>query len=285
MTIKNKNLLNFASLFILYFVQGMPYGLQSRYLPIVMRLNGISLSELGFFKLLLIPWILKFFISTFIVDGYKTKRFWLLTSLALLCIGSFVAAFVGETNYTYLAIVMFFLNIASATQDICVDWFAINLLDKDDLGLGNTIQVSGFKIGTLFTGGLIVWLIDYIRLQLAFILIGCIYLTCLFLLNLTIFQIENEVEEDKKRNDGSNDSGFNRFKNILFNVPGTVWICGFLVIYKLGEQSSLNMLPMYLIDNKVASSTIGLWTGVFGQCSSILGSFVAGLFLKKTYKK
>jgi hypothetical protein len=53
----------------------------------------------------------------------------------------------------------------------------------------------------------------------------------------------------------------------------------------LGEQSSLNMLPMYLIDNKIESSTIGLWTGVLGQCSSILGSFMAGLWLKKTYKR
>ena len=275
----NKILLNFTSLFILYFVQGMPYGLQSRYLPMIMRIQGISLSELGFFKLLLIPWILKFFISAFIVDSYKTKRFWLFASLALLCFGSFIAAFIAEKSYLYLAIVMFFLNVASTTQDICVDWFAINLLDKDDLGLGNTIQVSGFKMGTLFTGGLLVWLIDYINLKLAFILIGFIYAFCLFLLNLSIFNIEKEKEKKEANVEG------NQFKNILFNVPGTIWMCCFLLIYKLGEQSSLNMLPMYLIDNKVASSTIGLWTGVLGQCASIFGSFVGGLCLKKTFKR
>jgi MFS-type transporter involved in bile tolerance (Atg22 family) len=261
-------------------VQGMPYGLQTRYLPIIMRINGISLSELGFFKLLLIPWILKFFISAFIVDSYKTKRFWLLASLTLLCVGSFIAAFIAEKSYLYLAIIMFFLNIASTTQDICVDWFAINLLDKDDLGLGNTIQVSGFKMGTLFTGGLIVWLIDYIQLKLAFTLIGFIYAFCLFLLNLSIFNIEREKEKKEKHV-----ATGNRLKNILFNVPGTIWMCCFLLIYKLGEQSSLSMLPMYLIDNKVPSSTIGLWTGVLGQCASIFGSCVAGICLKKTFKR
>ena len=228
---KNKKivLLNFTSLFILYFVQGMPYGLQTRYLPIIMRLNGISLSELGFFKLLLIPWVLKFFISAFIVDGYKTKRFWLLTSLAILCVGSFLAAFLAEINYFYLAVIMFFLNIASTTQDICVDWFAINLLDKDDLGIGNTIQVSGFKMGTLFTGGLIVWLIDYIQLRMAFILIAFIYLTSFLLLNLSVFQIEIEKKKRERV----------QFKNIIFNVPGTIWMCIFLLIYKLGRFAFL----------------------------------------------
>jgi hypothetical protein len=236
--IKNKIvLLNFTSLFILYFVQGMPYGLQTRYLPIIMRLNGISLSELGFFKLLLIPWILKFFISAFIVDVYKTKRFWLLTSLALLSIGSFLAAILALKSYVYLAVIMFFLNIASTTQDICVDWFAINLLDKADLGIGNTIQVSGFKLGTLFTGGLIVWLIDYIQLQMAFILIGFIYLICLLLLNLSIFHIEQK-DLMKEDDDDKNEEKLmikDRFKSILFGVPGTVWMCGFLLIYKLGR--------------------------------------------------
>ena len=51
------------------------------------------------------------------------------------------------------------LNLASATQDICVDWYAISNLKQEDLGLGNTIQVAGFKIGTLFSGGLLVYFI------------------------------------------------------------------------------------------------------------------------------
>ena len=71
----NDEIFKLACLFILYFVQAMPYGFQSRYLPLVMRKSGISLTNLGFYKLLLIPWICKFPISAFIIDIYKTKRF------------------------------------------------------------------------------------------------------------------------------------------------------------------------------------------------------------------
>jgi hypothetical protein len=44
-------------------------------------------------------------------------------------------------------------------------------------------------------------------------------------------------------------------------------------------------LPIYLLDRNASSSTIGLWTGIFGQISSIFGSFLGGILLKKTSKK
>lgn len=52
-----------------------------------------------------------------------------------------------------------------------------------------------------------------------------------------------------------------------------------------GEQSALNMLPMFLVDQKVSSTKIGFWTGIIGQSFSISGSILAGILLKKTNKK
>jgi hypothetical protein len=69
---------------------------------------------------------------------------------------------------------------------------------------------------------------------------------------------------------------------MLHESPGTYWTIAFVIIYKLGEQSSLNLLPIFLVDNKVSSSTIGLWTGIYGQSFSILGSFISGILLKLT---
>jgi MFS family permease len=41
------------------------------------------------------------------------------------------------------------------------------------------------------------------------------------------------------------------------------------------------MLPMFLLDQGVASADIGLWTGILGQTASIIGSVFAGLLLKR----
>jgi hypothetical protein len=228
--------LNLASLFLLYFVQGMPYGLQSRYLPIVMRLRGTSLSELGLLKLLLVPWLLKFFISAFVVDAYKSKRFWLVLSMLVLSTGSFLCSIF--TDIYSISVIMFILNLASAVQDISVDWFAINILDKENLGIGNTVQVSGYKAGTLFTGGFIVWFIDYIDLTRAFFILGVVYFTSLLLLNLSLFNIEKSSESDKASPKKMLEvSAMQRFSLIfgrVFLVPGTLWMCCFVLVYKLG---------------------------------------------------
>ena len=101
--------LNLFSLFNLYFIQAMPYGFQSRYLPLIMRKQGVSLTDLGFYKLLLLPWIFKVFIAAFIVDQYKTKRFWLLFSMAILIFGCTLGAIWND--FSYLPYIIFLLKL------------------------------------------------------------------------------------------------------------------------------------------------------------------------------
>lgn len=236
-TEKRTDMINFISLFILYFTQAMPYGFQSRYLPLIMRKQGQSITSLGLFKLLLIPWVCKFFIAAFFVDVYKTKRFWLLTSLVVLSAGSFLGVIFNDLFK--LALLLFLLNWASATQDICVDWFAMNALRKEDLGIGNTIQVGAFKLGTLFSGGLLVYLMDYTSISQTFAILGTVYLISLFLLNLSFFNTEKTNTEIATSHDHENEIKKNmklkeRF-NLLHKSPATYWICIFVLIYKLGK--------------------------------------------------
>lgn len=221
--------LNFLSLFILYFVQAMPFGFQSRYLPLIMRKQGKSLTSLGLFKMLLLPWVCKIFLAAFMVDVYKTKRFWLLSSMIVLTVGSFVGVIIND--FYYLAMIIFILNWASATQDICVDWFAMNALKKENLGIGNTIQVSAFKLGTLFSGGLLVYLMDYLTVSATFTVLGCVYLCSLFLLNLSLYN--KEADKSEKETADSNLT-FKEKIVLLHKSPGTYWICVFVILYKLG---------------------------------------------------
>ncbi|KAK3601469.1 hypothetical protein CHS0354_033604 [Potamilus streckersoni] len=44
----------------------------------------------------------------------------------------------------------------------------------------------------------------------------------------------------------------------------------------IGEQGSLSMTPLFLVDHKMASSSVGFWTGVIGQVISIVGSIMGG---------
>jgi MFS family permease len=205
----------------------------------------------------LLPWIFKFFISAFIVDAFKTKKFWILFTMFMLSFLSFLAIFF-ESFYS-IAIIIFMLNLASATQDICVDWYAISNLKQEDLGLGNTIQVAGFKIGTLFSGGLLVYFMNYLSsISMAFFLMGSIYFICFILLYLLLFNSKiNDSSSSSEEIDTTKSLSLKQRIILLHKSPGTYWCCIFVLIYKLGEQSSLNMLPIYLVDRNVSSQTIG----------------------------
>jgi hypothetical protein len=277
---KKSELFNLITLFILYFVQAMPYGFQSRYLPLILRKNGASISFLGIFKLLLIPWIFKFFIAAFLIDAYKTKRFWLIASMCALAFGSLLGVFFNDMFQ--LACIIFLLNVASASQDICVDWFAINALKKEDLGIGNTIQVTAFKLGTLFSGGFLVFLMDFTTISSTFAILAFVYFLSSFFLNISLFHAETRDLESDEPNQPK--LTFKEKAGLLHKSTGTYWLCIFVIIYKLGEQSALNFVPIYLFDQKISSPIIGLWTGIYGQSMSIFGSFLAGVLLKRYAK-
>ena len=122
--------------------------MQSRFLPIYLRTQGMSLTNLGFFKILLIPWALKILWAP-LVDNYATKRTWLLASLAALALSCILATFITPRQIVGLCVVVFCLNLFASTQDIAVDGIAIQILSPEELGAGNTVQVVGYKVGVI----------------------------------------------------------------------------------------------------------------------------------------
>ncbi|KAG5451481.1 Major facilitator super domain-containing protein 3 [Clonorchis sinensis] len=61
----------------------------------------------------------------------------------------------------------------------------------------------------------------------------------------------------------------------VINSVGSRNLIALLLIYKLGEQGAMNMLPLMLFDRGASVAKIGLWSGMVGQLSSILGSTFA----------
>ena len=108
--------------------------------------------NLSLFKLLLAPWLCKALWAP-LVDKRATKQKWLLWSVSGLVFISAFATLSSPTNLFVLSFIVFFLNFFAATQDIAVDGIAVALLTSDELGKGNTAQVVGYKIGSIFGGG------------------------------------------------------------------------------------------------------------------------------------
>ena len=166
---------NVILLMFLYFIQGLPYGFQARFLPILLREQGVSLTNLGFFKLLLVPWLCKALWAP-LVDKYGTKRKWLLGSVLGLVVTCLLGCLVQQHQLLVLCVVLFLLNLFAATQDIAVDGLAIAILSEEELGQGNTAQVVGYKIGSIFGGGVLLWSLDWVGWTGMFLMLAALYI-------------------------------------------------------------------------------------------------------------
>lgn len=275
---------NILLLAVLYFLQGLPYGLQAKFLPIYFRSHGMSLTDISLFKLLLLPWMCKALWAPY-VDRYGTKRDWLMWSMAGLAVTCVFGAMSPPELIIPLACVLFLFNLLTSTQDIAVDGIAIQILTSSELAYGNIAQVVGYKVGTLVSGGVLTWLSDHMPWSVLFFVLVGVYSLSTFLVTIGISHTEGTHTEETEKSDHTSkqtdneDGQYGWFFTHLAEVyrsNGTKWIIVFVLLYKLGEQGAISMVPLFLVDKDLPMSQIGFWTGMIGQLVSIVGSFIGG---------
>ncbi|XP_029448105.1 major facilitator superfamily domain-containing protein 3 isoform X2 [Rhinatrema bivittatum] len=269
---------------VLYLVQGMPYGLQSSLLPIYLRGVGLSFTHISLTKVLYLPWLLKVLWAPF-VDQHWTKRTWLLLSMCGLGMTCLVCtALSPDENFLLLAIVLLLMNLLASVQDIAVDGLAVIILNRKELGYGNTIQVVGYKLGSVLAGGGFLTVMHIFGWSNLFLLLATVYfLATLYTLSAPDFMITANVFITKVKYKNKTLKRLEILK-MMFLVPGTLWTLGFVLIYKLGEHGATSMFPLFLLDHGMSPAELGFWNGMVGMTSSIAGSTMGGVLLAQKRK-
>lgn len=149
------------ALFVLGFASGLPLLLVYSTLSFWLRQESVSLTEIGWFSLAGAAYGFKFLWAP-LVDHVRIpllgewlglRRSWLLC--AQLAVAAAIVA-LGATNpgetLTLTAFWAVALAFASATQDIVVDAFRIEMLDDEEQGGGAANFVNGYRVGALAAG-------------------------------------------------------------------------------------------------------------------------------------
>lgn len=159
---------------VLGFSSGLPLALTFSTLTAWLSEEGISRTTMGLFAAIGTPYALKFLWSP-LVDHLPLpllsrwlgrRRGWifftqmLLVILLILLGNSQPAIHIGMTAWLALAIA-----IASATQDIAIDAFRIEILKEEEQGAGAAMSVFGYRLGMLVSGGGALFLADVIGWQ------------------------------------------------------------------------------------------------------------------------
>jgi len=292
--ISNKFL--FVLLTSLYFSQGFPSGLLAHGLPAIMREYGSSLTAIGFLKLLALPWLFKFLwaplLDRFYYAPLGPHRSWILVMqggaiLTLLCLSLLPPEwmFGGMSGHEgsglgvgllCLFALLLCLNMFSSTQDIATDGLAVTLLSEKLRGIGNSIQVCGYKIGLMLGGSGLLILMDYIGWSLTVQLVA---ITLAVMLIPTLLFNENKTFSNLDSN--SNRLTLNGFNFWAFFKQRHIlsWLA-VLLTYKLADGVSSTLVKPMLIDLDFSLAEVGEITFV-SSLAGLIGAVLVGLLYSR----
>lgn len=276
-------------LITLYFLQGFPSGLLVHAMPALLRSSGVSLELIGFLKLLALPWVLRFiwapYVDRFYIRKWGAHRSWILLMQGLVVISVFMLMFtdissLDSLDLTLIFGLIFMINLFCATQDIATDALAVKLLPTHLRGLGNSVQVSGYKIGLLFGGNAILWGLDLVGWQtslmiMALIIILCLIPALLFNENRTFPEKTLEIKAQSANEPISFAWYWLQFKSFAAR-PGVLFWLLTLGLYKIGDSLGSAMIKPMLVDIGTSLSTIANLS-LIGSLAGILAATIGGL--------
>jgi len=265
-------------LWTLYFVEGLPWGVQTVALPAFLREYGLSLTAIGFATALGLPWMLKIAWAP-LVDRYGSRRFgrrrsWIVPlQLALAAAALAAAALPLDRALAPFLLVLLAMNAIAATLDVAVDGLAVDLLAVEELGRGNVAQVVGYKLGMLAGGGVLVWASAVVGWSGLFLLMA---LAILVAVAVTLRLAPRDVAAGVDRRPPATLAGILRVLGRSLASRRAGWLLAFVGSYKFGESMADTMFKPFLVDAGFTVAQIGAWVGTWGGAFSIAGSIAGG---------
>ncbi len=157
----------FALLACLYVTQYLPIGFFFIAMPAILRAEGFSLTQIGAFYVVALPWVFKAFWAP-LVDRYRWGRLghyrgWLLVIQSLMVLNLLAMLPLSlDTDFSWIVLGAFVYSTLSATQDIAADATAFQVLSVSERGLGNGVQMAGGFLGSLLGGGVSLVVYDHL---------------------------------------------------------------------------------------------------------------------------
>jgi len=253
----------------LYVSEGLPFGFFTQALPVLLRQSGLSLTEIGLASFLALPWALKFLWAPMVDRNYSSRigqrRSWIIPAQLLTAVVlAWASVLSPAAHMAQIFVVVALCNLFAATLDIATDALAVRLLTPAERGLGNGVQVAGYRIGMVISGGLLLIVFEQLGWMLSFIVMSGLIL----LLTIPIFLFREPAPEVRPPT--------TRWSWHYFQTPGVITWLAVILFYKLGDAVGAGMVKPFLVDRGMTLAEIGWLIGTIGFAASLAGALIGG---------
>ncbi len=265
-----------ASVTLLSFSSGLPLGLVWIAIPDWLRSVGVDIRVVGLITLAQAPWTFKFLWSP-LMDRYSPpwlgrRRGWAAVAQIALMILIFALTGVGNVPDAPWIVGALALAIAfaSATQDIAIDAYAVEVLRPEEQGVAVGARIALYRAAMFIAGGLSITLAAKISWKLVFVSLALVYLPMLL---ITLRSPEPDVEQKPPAT--LKEAIWLPFIGFL-SRHRSLEILAFVIFYKLGDNLATSLLRPFLIDMGYDATARGGGLATIGVVSTLAGTFIGG---------
>ena len=260
------------------FACGLPLLLTITVLQAWMKEEGVDLTVIGMMALVGLPYTLKFlwapFLDRFTLPFLGRRRGWLLIAQVALLLAIAGLGFTQpKENPWMLAFAAFLVTFFSASQDIVVDAYRREDLPDEELGLGSSLYVNGYRVGMLLASGGGLILADHMPFSRVYLIMAACMLPGIL---TTIFAHEPELTAGTPKT--MKEAVFDPLVE-YFSRHGALYILAFILLYKIGDTMASAMTIPFYLDIGFSKTEIGAVVKLFGFWATIAGSLIGGTIM------
>ncbi|MBM3590754.1 MAG: AmpG family muropeptide MFS transporter [Alphaproteobacteria bacterium] len=280
---------NFIVIFLLGISSGIPITLILSTLKALLVDKGFDIKIIGFLSIVSLPYSLKIFVAP-IVDSmaipYLTKKFgnrrsWIIFSQFLLVILIALLGIAGETSsLSAISSLAFLVACISATQDIVIDGYRIELIKKEEQAIASAYYIYGYRIGMLISGSLALALSDIVPWYLVYFSMSAFMMMCI----LSVL-FANESRKNWHPRKYHFRIWFIKFvirplKNFSEH-KNWVGIILFIICFKLTDAFAGNLTLPFLLEIGYTKTQLATILKTFGLFATLFGVYCGGIIFKK----
>lgn len=280
-----------VTIFFLGVSSGLPLALTLGTLSIWLSRIGIDKTTIGLLGVVTLPYTLKFLWAPLIdrlpmpVLGrwLGRRRSWALATQLILA-GAIIAMALTDPVESIGLFAVFALLVAavSASQDVVIDAYRVEILDPTRYGAGAAISVFGYRVGMLISGAGALYLADHIGWSAVYLVMAA----CVAIGLITVFLCREPVVPERVPSATSKLGAFLKDSVIAPLIDFThrrLWlvILLFVLFYKLGDALAGAMTGPFLVELGFTNTEIASVSKLYGFIATLVGLAVGGWMIAR----
>jgi PAT family beta-lactamase induction signal transducer AmpG len=265
-----------ASVALLSFSSGLPLGLVWIAIPYWMSSKGVDIQIVGLVTLAHAPWTFKMLWSPLmdrlVPPWLGRRRGWILVTQVALCALTLCLAGVGdEPDAPWVIIALAFtLAFASASQDIVIDAYAVDVLRKEEQGIAVGARTAVYRGAMYVAGSLAITAASQISWPAVNVLLALLYLPM-----LAVTWLAPEPEAKIQSPPTLRQAVWEPFLGFL-SRHRALEILAFVIFYKFADNLAQSLQRPFLDEMGYNAIDVGVALGTIGLAGTVIGTLFGG---------